>query len=188
MPAPRPPGDLSRIDFAELTRLAAGGRPPVEKWDPAHCGHSAMRIARDGSWHHEGRPIARPALVSLFASILRREPDGSYVLVTPVEKLTIDVEDCPFAAVEVKSEGRGEKRRLGFRLNSGEIVIAGPEHRLSVDPGEAGPLPRLEVRRGLDARIARPVYYELVALALDEAEDPPGLWSDGAFFPLDESE
>ena len=188
MPAPRPPGDLSRIDFAELTRLAAGGRPPVETWDPPHCGHSFMRIARDGSWHHEGRPIARPALVSLFASILRREPDGRFVLVTPVEKLDIDVEDCPFVAVEVKSEGKGEDRRLAFRLNSGEIVIAGPDHTLAVDSGETGPLPRLEVRGGLEARIARPVYYELVALALNEGADPPGLWSDGRFFALAEEE
>ena len=169
--------ELSGLSLADLEQLAADRRlPPVERWDPPHCGHSRMRIARDGTWFHEGRPIRRPAMVRLFASILRREPDGSYVLVTPVEKLAIDIEDAPFVAVEVKSEGEGRGRSLAFRLNTDEAVIAGPEHPLRLEQGR----PYLTVRRGLDALVARPVFYELAELALAEG----GVWSGGAFFPL----
>ena len=186
MPSPEPPADLSRLSLADIARAAADQRlPPVESWNPRHCGHSAMRIAADGTWFHEGVVIARPAMVRLFASILRREPDGRYVLVTPAEKLDIDVEDAPFVAVELKSEGAGESRRLGFRLNTGDIIIAGPANRLFVVDRGRGPHPYLGVRAGLDALLARPVFYELAELALADAGDPPGLWSDGAFFPLD---
>ena len=123
-------------------------------------------------------------MVKLFSTILRREADGRFVLVTPAEKLDITVEDCPFVAVEVKSEGLRTDRRLAFRLNTDEIVIAGPANPLQVDPG---PHPRLTVRDGLEALIARPVYYELVDFALSEGHDPPGVWSDNAFFSLAES-
>ena len=175
--------DLSSLSLADIARLAeARTLPPVEKWNPDHCGDSAMRIARDGTWYHEGSPIGRPEMVRLFSTILRREPDGRHVLVTPVEKLDIVVEDAPFVAVELKSEGEGRERRLAFRLNTGDLVVAGPAHRLRF---ETGPHPYLEVRAGLDALIARPVYYELAELALAEGADPPGLWSDGAFFPLE---
>jgi hypothetical protein len=143
-----------------------------------------MRIARDGTWYHEGSPIGRPAMVRLFSTILRREPDGSYVLVTPVEKLDIEVEDAPFVAVEMKSEGEGRDRSLAFRLNTGDLVVAGPEHPLRFAAGEEGPRPTLHVRGRLEALVARSVYYELVELALAEGE-PPGVWSGGAFFPLE---
>ena len=183
MPSPAPPSDLSGLSLAEIARLAEERKlPPVESWNPTHCGDSAMRIARDGTWFHEGSPIGRAAMVRLFSSILRREADGSFVLVTPVEKLDIAVEDAPFVAVELKSEGEGAARKLAFRLNTGDLVVAGPTHRLRL---EAGPQPYLEVRAGLDARIARPVYYELAELALAEGASPPGLWSDGAFFALE---
>ena len=186
----QPPADQwNRLGLAELARLAASGRrPPVERWDPPHCGHSQMRIARDGRWFHEGRPIERPEMVRLFGSILRREPDGSYVLVTPVEKLDIEVEDAPFVAVELKSEGSERDRSLAFRLNSGETVIAGPRHPLRCEQGPDGPRPYVLVRNGLDARIARPLYYELAELALAEAEGESratGLWSEGQYFPLE---
>jgi hypothetical protein len=185
MSAPLP--DLSSLGLAEIGRLAESRkRPPVERWDPPHCGHSAMRIARDGRWFHEGRPIARPAMVRLFASILRREPDGGFVLVTPVEKLDIDVEDAPFVAVEMKSEGEGRERSLAFRLNTDELVVAGRGHRLRFEPGEDGPRPLLEVRAGLDARIARPVYYELAEIALAGEDSPPGVWSGGEFFAMED--
>jgi hypothetical protein len=175
--------DLSRLSLADIARLAEAARlPPVEKWNPVHCGDSAMRIARDGIWYHEGSPIGRPEMVRLFSTILRREPDGSFVLVTPVEKLDIEVEDAPFVAVELKSEGEGAARKLAFRLNTGELVIAGPGHPLRF---AAGPHPYLTVRAGLDALVARPVYYELAELALAEGAEPAGLWSDGAFFPLE---
>ena len=175
--------DLSALSLADIARLAeARTLPPVEKWNPDHCGDSAMRIARAGTWYHEGSPIGRPEMVRLFSTILRREPDGRHVLVTPVEKLDIQVEDAPFVAVELKSEGEGRERRLAFRLNTGDLVVAGPAHRLRF---EAGPHPCLEVRAGLDALVARPVYYELAELALAEGAEPPGLWSDGVFFPFE---
>jgi len=186
VPAPAPPADLSGLGLADIARLAAERKlPPVEQWNPSHCGDSMMRIARDGTWFHEGSPIGRPAMVRLFSSILRREPDQRFVLVTPVEKLDIEVEDAPFVAVELKSEGRGRDRSLGFRLNTGDLIVAGPEHPLRLEDREDGPHPYLLVRGGLEARLARPVYYELAEIALGEGAEPPGVWSEGAFFALE---
>ena len=186
MRLPKALTELSGLSLEEIATLAADqSLPPVERWNPVHCGHSGMRIARDGSWYHEGDPIRRPELVRLFSRILRREPDGHYVLVTPGEMLDIDVDDAPFVAVELASEGSGEKRRLAFRLNTGDPVVAGSDHPIRVEETSDGPQPTLQVRGGLTALIARPVYYELASLALEEANDPPGLWSDGAFFRLD---
>jgi hypothetical protein len=183
MPMAPAPDDLSNLSLTDIARLAEERRlPPVEKWNPTHCGDSQMRIARDGIWFHEGAPIGRPAMVRLFSTILRREPDGRFVLVTPVEKLDIEVEDAPFVAVELKSEGEGEGRSLAFRLNTGDLVVAGPGHKLRFD---AGPHPYLEVRGGLDALVARPVYYELAEIALAEGASPAGVWSGGAFFALE---
>lgn len=181
-----PPPDLAGLSLAEIAKLAEERRlPPVESWNPAHCGDSAMRIARDGTWYHEGSPIGRIAMVRLFSTILRREPDGGYVLVTPGEKLDIAVEDAPFVAVELKSEGEGKARRLAFRLNTGDLVVAGAAHPLRFEAKADGPHPYVAVRTGLDALVARPVYYELANLALAEGADPAGLWSDGAFFAFE---
>jgi hypothetical protein len=186
MPMPAPPADLAGLSLAEIARLAEEKKlPPVESWNPSHCGDSAMRIARDGTWYHEGSPIGRQAMVRLFSTILRREPDGGFVLVTPGERLDILVDDAPFVAVELKSEGSGEARTLAFRLNTGDLVVAGPGHPLRFEAGEDGLHPYVEVRRGLDALVARPVYYELAELALAEGAQPPGLWSGGAFFPME---
>lgn len=183
-----PPPELTDLSLADIARLLEEKRlPPVESWNPAHCGDSEMRIARDGTWFHQGSPIGREAMVRLFSTILRREPDGGHVLVTPVEKLSIEVEDAPFVAVELKTEGTGPARTLAFRLNSGDIVTAGPDNALSLRGGEDDPRPYLHVRGGLDALIARSVYYELMALALEEDGDPVGLWSGGRFFALDGS-
>lgn len=188
MPMPETPADLAGLSLAEIARLAEEKRlPPVDKWNPSHCGDSGMRIARDGTWYHEGSPIGRQAMVRLFSTILRREPDGSFVLVTPVEKLSIEVEDAPFVAVELKTEGEGRERSLAFRLNTGELVVAGSDRPLRFQAGEDGPHPYLSVRSGIDALVARPVYYELANLALAEGAEPPGLWGDGAFFPMDEA-
>jgi hypothetical protein len=159
--------------------------PPVDKWHPAHCGDIDIRIARDGTWFHDGAPIRRSAMVRLFATVLRRESDGRHVLVTPVEKLEIDVETTAFRAVELTSEGAGRERRIGFRLDSGDALILGPQHPLTLAETEHGPSPRIAVRHGLEAELSRPVYYELAELALAEGNDPPGIWSDGAFFPLE---
>ena len=186
MPALAPPADLTGLTLADIARLAAERRlPPVESWNPSHCGDSNMRIARDGTWFHEGSPIGRPAMVRLFSTILRREPDGGYVLVTPAEKLDIAVEDAPFVAVEVSSEGEGRRRSLGFRLNTGDLVVAGADHPLRLSGVDGGAHPYLRVREGLDALIARPVFYELANLAIAEDSEPLGLWSGGTFFPLE---
>lgn len=177
--------DLSALSLAEIATLVAEKKlPPVDKWDPARCGDSSMRIARDGTWYHEGSPISRPSMVRLFSTILRREGDGSFVLVTPVEKLEIQVEDAPFVAVELKSEGERDERSLAFRLNTGDLVVAGAGHALRFEAGPDGPRPYVAVRPGLDALVARPVYYELASLALAEEAEPPGLWSGGIFFSM----
>ena len=151
-----------------------------------------MRIARDGTWFYRGTPIVRQRLVKLFASVLRREDDGSYWLVTPVERGHVAVEDAPFLAVEVNTEGSGRDRRLSFRTNLDEIVAAGHEHPLRIETAASGePSPYLLVRPGLEARLNRPVFYELVELADAERGDndgPFGLWSDGMFFDLGDPE
>jgi hypothetical protein len=138
------------------------GLPPVHLWNPAHCGDIDILIRKDGLWLHEGSPIGRAPLVRLFSTVLRKDPDGFH-LVTPVEKLRIRVEDAPFVAVRV--DRRGEV--LVFTTNVGDEVEAGPEHAIRVEAGpcEDEPRPYLHVRSGLDALIARPVFYELIELA-----------------------
>jgi uncharacterized protein len=158
------------------------GRVPVELRD------LDMRIARDGTWHYRGSPINRPALVKLFASVLRREDDGSYWLVTPAERGRVVVEDAPFIAVALDVEGEGRNQRLIFRSNLDEIVAAGSEHGLRVETAaDDTPSPYISMRPGLDARLARPVFYELVDLGVEETIDGEtkfGVWSDGIFFEL----
>lgn len=169
-----------------------GQKPPSGPRQVVDHGDLDMRIARDGTWFYRGTPIARHALVKLFASVLRREEDGSYWLVTPVERGRVSVEDAPFLAVELTSERSGRQRRLSFRTNLDHIVAAGPEHPLRVDTGANGePAPYILVRPGLEARLNRPVFYELVELADAERGDgggPFGLWSDGMFFDLGDPE
>jgi hypothetical protein len=185
MPESRPPIALHGIGLAELQKLIDERRlPPVDQWNPDRCGHSGMRIARDGTWYHEGSPIRRPAMVRLFSTVLRREPDGRHLLVTPAEKLEIDVEGTAFRAIEMHSEGEGVERRIAFSLDSGDALILDAEHPLRVVETDHGPSSRLLVRHGLEAELERPVYYELAALALAEGADPPGVWSCGTFFPL----
>ncbi len=189
MPESRPPIDLHGISLAELERLIAQRRlPPVDQWNPERCGDSRMRIARDGTWYHEGTPIRRAEMVRLFSTVLRREQDGGHVLVTPVEKLHIEVEGTAFRAVEMRSEGDGRDRVIGFRLDSGDAVMLDAEHPLRIVQTEQGPSPRLLVRHGLEAELSRAVYYELAELALSEGANPPGIWSGGAFFALTAAE
>ncbi|HVU30648.1 MAG TPA: DUF1285 domain-containing protein [Sphingomicrobium sp.] len=189
MPERHPPIDHLGASLADLEKLIAERRlPPVERWNPRHCGESGMRIASDGTWYHEGRPITRPEMVRLFSSVLRREEDGRHVLVTPVEKLDIEVERTPFRAVEMKSEKEGSERRIAFRLNTGEALVLGPRHPLVMVKTSEGPSPRVEVRNGLEAELSRPLYYELADIALAEGASPPGVWSNGMFFALDDGE
>jgi hypothetical protein len=189
MPESSHPIELRGLSLAELQTLIDQRKlPPVDKWNPDRCGHSGMRIARDGTWFHDGSPIRRPAMVRLFSTVLRREPDGRHMLVTPVEKLEIDVEATAFRAIEMESEGTGEQRRIALRLDSGDALILGPDHPLWLAPDGRGPSPRALVRHGLEAELTRPVYYELAEIALAEGHNPPGVWSGGAFFALDRLE
>lgn len=186
MPESSPIPDFAGLSLSDIAAFAAERRlPPVDDWHPDHCGDSAMRIGSDGTWYHEGSPIGRPSMVRLFSTILRREPDGSYVLVTPAEKLSIAVDDAPFVAVEMKAEGTGPAARLAFRLNTGDLVVVDADHPLRVVERADGPHPYVTVRGGLDALIARPVYYELVERALASGDQPVGVWSEGRFFALD---
>ena len=178
------------LGLASLQRERAAGRklPPVEKWSPAHCGEIDIRIARDGTWYHHGIPIGRPELVRLFSTILRKEPDGFY-LVTPVEKMRIKVEDAPFLAVLLDVQGSGEEQRLLFTTNVGDQVRAGGEHLIRIHERalEESPIPYIHVRSGLEARISRSVFYQLADMAVPgegEYRGQLGVWSSGVFFPL----
>jgi hypothetical protein len=186
MPETRAPIELQGISLAELKKLLDQRRlPPVDRWNPERCGDSRMRIARDGAWYHEGQPIRRPEMVRLFSTVLRREPDGRHVLVTPAEKLDIDVESTAFRAIAMRVEGEGRQQRIAFSLDSGDALILGPEHPLHVIETEIGPSPRILVRHGLEAELTRSVYYELAEMALAGGGSAPGVWSDGVFFPLE---
>ncbi|MFL6735906.1 MAG: DUF1285 domain-containing protein [Sphingomonas sp.] len=185
MPERHPPIDLEGISLTDLQGLIDERKlPPVEQWHPERCGNSGIRIAADGTWFHEGQPILRPAMVRLFSTVLRREPDGRHVMVTPVEMLDIEVERTPFRAVEMHSEGEGRNRCIAFRLDTDDMVILDSNHRLEIVDTDQGPSPRLLVRHGLEAELGRAVYYELAEIALAEGDDPPGIWSSGTFFPL----
>ncbi len=184
-PASADPGCLAGV----LAAAAVPGRgeralPPVHLWNPPHCGDIDIRIARDGTWFHDGSPIGRQPLVRLFSTVLRKDPDGFH-LVTPVEKLRIRVDDAPFLATRVDRVGP----TLRFLTNVGDEVAAGPDHPLTFgrSDGTDEPSPYIHVRRGLMARLTRPVFYELVDMA--ESRTTPsgeefGVWSDGAWFPL----
>lgn len=181
--APNTPGLESVAKAAQNAQAGAVGErglPPVWLWNPAHCGEIDIRIRKDGVWFHEGSPIGREALVRLFSTVLRRDPDG-YHLVTPVEKMKITVEDAPFIAVRVDREDEA----LVFQTNVGDTVVAGPDNaiRVEIDPVSGEPRPYLHVRRGLEALIARPVFYELVEMATLQG-DTWGVVSNGAFFPI----
>jgi len=167
----------------------AGPRlPPVEQWDPPFCGNLDMRIAADGTWYYLKTPIGRPALVKLFASVLKREGDD-YFLVTPAEKCGIHVEDAPFVAVELKMTDGDAGKVLNFRTNVDEWIACGSGHELRFDPepGTGGLKPYLHVRRGLWAKITRSLFFDLVALGEErEIADEAmfGVTSMGVFFPM----
>ena len=169
--------------FDELTALGAARKlPPVHSWHPDRTGSIDIRIARDGTWYHEGDPIVRQPLVDLFATILRKDPDG-YCLVTPAEKLLIEVEDAPFQAIDVEVKGEGAEQQLLFSINVGDFVLADEAHPISVEGAPEHPRPYLEVRDGLRALLSRSVYSRLTELA-EEDEDGWWLTSTGARFRL----
>ncbi len=152
--------------------------------DPEICIAGAFRIDREGGWHHEGARIGRPEMVKLFAGVLRRDAEGAYWLETPVEKVPVEVEDAPFLAVELVVEGRGETQRLRLRTNLGDWVEIGPGHPLVVRETGAGPRPYVGLWDGLEARLTRPVYYQLANLAVPGPGGAEGVFSAGRFFPL----
>jgi uncharacterized protein len=168
------------------------GLPPVERWNPPFCGDIDMRIAADGVWFYQKTPIGRPALVKLFASVLKKEGD-KYFLVTPVEKVGLKVDDVPFLAVEMSAGGDDQGRQmLTFRTNVDDSVTAGPGHALRFEPEVTGGLrPYLHVRRDLWAKVTRAVFYDLVALGEERVADGRrmfGIASAGAFFPMVEAD
>ncbi|HEY5797253.1 MAG TPA: DUF1285 domain-containing protein [Bosea sp. (in: a-proteobacteria)] len=171
---------------AALRGGATRGLPPVERWNPDFCGDIDMRIAADGTWFYMGTPIGRPALVKLFSSVLRRDGDD-YVLVTPVEKLGIVVDDAPFQAVEMAVAGEGEARSIAFRTHVDDLVEVGPEHaiRFEREAGD-GLKPYVHVRRNLWARVTRALTYDLLALGeVRDVEGIPmfGVAAAGHFYP-----
>ena len=166
--------------IAAAKQAPGRGLPPVHLWHPEHCGEIDIRIRKDGVWFHEGTPIGREALVRLFSTVLRRDPDG-YHLVTPVEKMKIEVEDAPFIATRVDRDGEA----LRFLTNVGDEVEASADNpiRVEMDPVTGEPRPYVHVRRGLEALIARPVFYELVEMAV-EHDGVMGVESNGAWFAV----
>lgn len=152
-----PPPEIAGLSLAELAeQVAARKLPPVEQWNPAETGDSHMRIAADGTWYHGGSPIARPAMMRAFASLLARDEQGHW-LVTPQQRLSVEVEDAAFVATDMTARDGA----LAFRLHTDEIVIAGPEHPLRAAGDAETPALYLAVRRGCEARLNRSTYEQL---------------------------
>lgn len=173
--------------LAAVQIAAKKGPPPVHLWHPPFCGDIDMRIARDGTWFHEGSPIGRMPMVKLFSSILRREGD-EFFLVTPVEKVRIRVDDAPMLAVDFEAEGAGEEQRLRFFTKTEDEVVANAANPIRVAMGAEGePSPYVHVRAGLEALIDRKSFYRLIELGVHHDHQGTswfGLWSDGCFFPV----
>lgn len=172
--------DLSGMSLAEIAAAVEARKlPPVERWNPTETADSHMRIAADGTWFHEGRPIARLAMARAFSSLLTRDADGQHWLVTPECKQSIEVEDAAFIAVDM----RAESDALTFRLNTDELVVAGPEHPLRAAGDPEVPAIYLAVRRGCEARLNRSTYLQLIEHALADGGDL-SVASRGARFAL----
>ncbi len=189
------PGPRMELPRACVTANAAAAAAKPRRV-PVDCGDLPFLIKRDGTWMYRGSPIARKELVCLFASVLQRDEDGTFLLETPAERGRIEVEDAPFVAVELDFTGDGRRQVLSFRTNVDQVITAGPEHpiRVAHDLLTCEPTPYMLVRPGrghlnVEARIGRAVYYELVALGVPEfvgCRRMLGVWSSGVFFPLGE--
>ncbi len=163
-----PPPELAELSLTEIAeQVAARKLPPVENWAPENTGDSLMRIAADGTWFHEGGEVKRPAMVRAFASLLTKDNAGQYWLVMPFQKLSIEVEDAPFIATDVIRRDDA----IGFRINTDELVLAGPDNRLIARGNAETPSLYLEVRRGLEARLNRSTYQQLAEIALTQSDD-----------------
>ncbi len=179
---------LGRLKAALGDHRDGKGSPPVERWNPPFCGDLDMRIAADGTWFYMGTPIGRPALVKLFASVLRKDPER-YVLVTPVERVGIAVEDVPFMAVEMAVEGEGRERNVAFRTNVDDLVEVGPDHPLRFEADQAGAVkPYVLIRGELWARLTRALTYDLIELGEDRSAEGAsadfGVFVRNAFYPV----
>jgi len=188
---------MAKAGQGGLDAIAAGlprenkALPPVERWNPPFCGDIDMRIGGDGTWFYQKTPIGRPALVKLFASVLKREGD-KYFLVTPVEKVGIAVDDAPFLAVEMNASVGDAGRILQFRTNVDDWISAGPGHALRFEPQPktGGLKPYLHIRRDLWAKVTRALFYDLVALGEERDIDGKamfGVFSQGQFFAMAEA-
>ncbi|GIT23801.1 MAG: hypothetical protein CM1200mP40_34830 [Gammaproteobacteria bacterium] len=178
--------------FKIVSRIKGGVPAPVHLWNPPFCGDIDMLIARDGTWYHEGKPIRRPAMVQLFSSILLRE-DKEYFLVTPVEKVRIQVEDCPFLVTQMEIFQREGRQSIVFTISNEEMVTVDSQHSIEVESMGTGnePHPIVHVRNGLNALINRAVFYRLVEAAEEmelDGESVLGVWSEGFFFSLGQVE
>ncbi len=187
--SPANPADLFRGIERQIWSRAKRGPAPVDKWEPDFCGDIDMRIARDGVWYYMGSPIGRTAMVQMFASVLRRDADHNYYLVTPVEKVGIKVDDAPFVAIEMKVENKGRGQVLSFRTNVDDWVTADTAHplRVTLKPETLEPSPYVLVRGRLEALINRAVFYDLVELCVDEPVNGTnmfGVWSSDIFYPF----
>ena len=181
-------GESEDRSLQSLANKLDQGIRPVHDWRPSHVADIDLRILRDGTWHYQGSPIHRLRLVKLFASVMRRD-DDDYYLVTPIEKLRIQVDDAPFLAVEINREGSGKSQRLLFRTNVDDVIEAGPRHpiRVVIDSLTGEPSPYILVRDRLEALISRPVFYQMADLALienDASSNEFGVRSCGRFFVL----
>jgi hypothetical protein len=178
-----PPPYLASLTLAQIAELVAARKlPAVEGWAPQQIGESHMRIAADGTWFHEGGVIRREAMVRAFAGLLTRDDAGHHWLVTPFEKLAIEVEDAAFIAVDcVRAEDA-----LAFRLNTDDLVIAGPDHPLRAAGDAENPALYLHVRRGCEARLNRSTWAQLAEIAVAEGAEANGwrVTSSGASFAL----
>ena len=178
----KPDDALSRLSAA-LGALPKKGPPPVERWNPDYCGAIDMRIDGEGTWFYMGTPIGRPALVKLFASVLRKDPER-FVLVTPVERVGIEVADAPFMAVEMAVEGTGSGRTIAFRTNVDDLVSVDDDHPLRFESGPGGGLkPYVLVRGGLWAKVTRALTYDLLELTAEHG-DRTGVFVSGRFYPV----
>lgn len=172
----QPPPELAELTLSQIAEQVAQRKlPPVENWAPEKIGDSRMRIAADGQWFHDGSVIKRDAMVRAFSGLLTRDDDGSHHLVSPFERLSIDVEDAAFIATDVAlrsaPDGKPDEAGLAFRLNTDELIIAGPDHPLVARGSSETPALYLHVRRGCEARLNRSTYAQLAEIALSQSDE-----------------
>ena len=166
-----------------LKQVGSASLPPVESWHPEREGQIDIRIRSDGTWLHDGTVIRRKAIARIFSTILRLE-DSAYYLVTPVEKLKIQVDDVPFLAVDMEASGTGKEQRVLFKTNMDDVVLLDGDHPLTIERTSSGPRPYIEVRDGLCARVLSDVFYRLADFVEDPDADPLFLWSAGCRFQV----